>query len=47
MIFVDTGRHTDAHLTLALEEYVLRHKMAADDLRLFSVHSPAIIIGRN
>ncbi len=47
MIFVDTGGHTDAHLNLALEEYVLRHKMAGDDLLLFYVNSPAIIIGRN
>ena len=47
MIFVDNGGHTDAHLNLALEEYVLRHKMAGDDLLLFYVNSPAIIIGRN
>ncbi len=47
MIFVDNGGHTDAHLNLALEEYVLRHKMTGDDLLLFYVNSPAIIIGRN
>jgi len=47
MIFVDTGGHTDAHLNLALEEHVLRHKMAGDDLLLFYVNAPAIIIGRN
>jgi len=47
MIFVDNGGHTDAHLNLALEEYVLRHKMAGDDLLLFYVNAPAIIIGRN
>ena len=47
MLFVDNGGHTDAHLNLALEEYVLRHKMAGDDLLLFYVNSPAIIIGRN
>ena len=35
MIFVDNGGHTDAHLNLALEEYVLRHKMADDDLLFF------------
>ena len=47
MIFVDNGGHTDAHLNLALEEHVLRHKMADDDLLLFYVNAPAIIIGRN
>ena len=47
MIFVDDGGHTDAHLNLALEEHRLRHKMAGDDLLLFYVNSPAIIIGGN
>jgi lipoate-protein ligase A len=47
MLFVDNTGITDAHLNLALEEYVLRHKMAEDDLLLFYVNAPAIIIGRN
>lgn len=47
MLFVDNGGHTDAHLNLALEEYVLRHRMGDDDLLLFYVNAPAIIIGRN
>ena len=47
MVFVDTGGHTDPHLNLALEEHVLRHEMAGDDLLLFYVNAPAIIIGRN
>lgn len=47
MIFVDNGGITDAHHNLALEEYVLRNKMPDDDLLLFYVNSPAIIIGRN
>lgn len=47
MIFVDNGGITDAYHNLALEEYVLRHKMPADDLLLFYVNTPAIIIGRN
>ena len=47
MIFVDNGGITDAHHNLALEEYVLRNKMAEDDVLLFYVNTPAIIIGRN
>jgi lipoate-protein ligase A len=47
MLFVDNGGQTDAHLNLALEEYVLRHRMGAEDLLLFYVNAPAIIIGRN
>jgi len=48
MIFVDNGGHTDAHLNLALEEYVLRHKMAGDDLLLFYAESstPLSVLGR-
>ena len=47
MLFVDSGGGTDAHLNLALEEHVLRHRMGEDDLLLFYVNAPAIIIGRN
>jgi lipoate-protein ligase A len=47
MIFVDNDGITDAHHNLALEEYVLRNKMPEDDLLLFYVNTPAIIIGRN
>lgn len=47
MLFVDNRGTTDAHLNLALEEYVLRHRMPDDDLLLFYVNAPAIIIGRN
>lgn len=47
MLFVDNGNITDAHYNLALEEYVLRHRMAEEDLLLFYVNEPAIIIGRN
>jgi lipoate---protein ligase len=47
MLFVDNLDNTDASQNLALEEYVLRHRMADDDLLLFYVNAPAIIIGRN
>jgi lipoate---protein ligase len=47
MLYVDNGGITDARLNLALEEHVLRNRIAYDDLLLFYVNSPAIIIGRN
>jgi lipoate-protein ligase A len=47
LLFVDNLNSTDASRNLALEEYVLRHRMGDDDLLLFYVNAPAIIIGRN
>ncbi len=47
VLFVDNAGVTDAHLNLALEEHVLRNRIADDDLLLFYVNAPAIIIGRN
>ena len=47
MLFVDNRGNTHAPLNLALEEYVLRNKHADDDLLLFYINAPSIIIGRN
>ena len=47
MLFVDNAGITDARLNLALEEHVLRNRIEDDDLLLFYVNAPAIIIGRN
>ena len=47
MIFVDNRGITDARINLALEEHVLREKLAAEDCVLFYINAPAIIIGRN
>jgi lipoate---protein ligase len=47
MLFVDNEGVTDAHVNLALEEYVFRHKPADEDVLLFYVNAPAIIVGRN
>ena len=47
MLFVDNRGVTDAYRNLALEEYVFRHKPADEDVLLFYVNAPAIIIGRN
>jgi lipoate---protein ligase len=47
MLFVDNRGITDARVNLALEEHVFRHKPADEDVLLFYVNAPAIIIGRN
>lgn len=47
MLFVDIGENTDARLNLAMEEHILRQRMTDEDLLLFYVNSPSIIIGRN
>jgi lipoate-protein ligase A len=47
MLFVDNRGITDARVNLALEEYVLRTRLATDDILLFYINAPAIIIGRN
>ena len=47
MLFIDNRDITDARVNLALEEYVFRHKPAAEDCLLFYVNERAIIIGRN
>lgn len=47
MRFVDNGNSTNPFQNLALEEYVLRHRMGDEDLLLFYVNDPSIIIGRN
>lgn len=47
MLLVDNAGVTDAHVNLALEEYVFRNRPADDDVLLFYVNAPSIIIGRN
>lgn len=47
MLFVDNRGNTNAYVNLALEEYVFRHKPVDEDVLLFYVNAPAIIIGRN
>ncbi len=47
MYFVDNNGITDARINLALEEYVFRNKPVDDDVLLFYINAPAIIIGRN
>lgn len=47
MIFVDNENEHDASLNLALEEYVLREAQTTDDILLFYINAPSIIIGRH
>lgn len=47
MLLVDAGDTIDARINLAVEEYVFRHKPTTEDVLLFYVNAPAIIIGRN
>jgi lipoate-protein ligase A len=47
MLFIDNNDVTDARRNLALEEYVLRNMMTEEDILLFYVNAPSIIIGRN
>ncbi len=47
MLLIDNKDITDARVNLALEEHVLRNRVSADDLLLFYINAPSIIIGRN
>lgn len=47
MLFVDNLNEHDPALNLALEEYILRNGPPGEDLLLFYINAPSIIIGRN
>jgi lipoate-protein ligase A len=47
MIFVDNQNNYDPRINLAIEEYLLRHLETADDILLFYINEPSIIIGHN
>ncbi len=47
MIFVDNQNHTDARINLAIEEHLLRNYMTDQEILLFYINGPSIIIGRN
>lgn len=46
MIFVDNEDVTDPRINLAIEEHLLRNLETDEDLLLFYINEPAIIIGR-
>jgi len=47
MLFVDNLNEHDPAVNLALEEYVLRQGQVEEDLLLFYINGPSIIIGRH
>ena len=47
MIFIDNGDIHDPHINLAFEEYALRNVDTDEDILLFYVNEPSVIIGRN
>jgi lipoate---protein ligase len=47
MIFVDNANITAPQLNLALEEHLLRNLLLDQDILLFYINEPSIIIGRN
>ncbi len=46
MIFVDNEKVNDPRINLAIEEYLLRSRPVDEDILLFYINEPSIIIGR-
>lgn len=47
MIFVDNEKVTDPRVNLAIEEYLLGNILPEEEILLFYINEPSIIIGRN
>ncbi len=47
MLFVDNENCTNPRVNLAIEEYLLRNIAPEEDILLFYINEPSIIIGRN
>lgn len=47
MIFVDNLNNFDPRINLAIEEHLVRNVNVGDDILLFYINQPSIIIGRN
>jgi lipoate-protein ligase A len=47
MLFVDNENQNDASINLAIEEYLIRNIALEDEILLFYINGPSIIIGRN
>jgi lipoate---protein ligase len=47
MIFIDNQNILDPRINLAIEEHLLRNINLAEDILLFYINEPSIIIGRN
>jgi len=47
MLFVDNEQHTNPRINLAIEEHLLRHLDIDEEILLFYINKPSIILGRN
>jgi len=47
VLFIDNHNYHDPTLNLALEEYVMRNIAKDEDILLFYINEPSIIIGRH
>ena len=47
MIYVDNENITDPRVNLAIEEYLLRKVALDEEILLFYINHPSVIIGRN
>lgn len=47
MYFVDNQNITDPRINIALETYLVEHKLVDEPILLFYINEPSIIIGRN
>src|SRR5574340_219530 len=47
MLYLDNEGVTDPRRNLALEEHVVRHRAGGEEVLLFYVNAPSVIIGRN
>ncbi len=47
MIFIDNENQYDPRINLAIEEHLIRNLQVEDDILLFYINEPSIIIGRN
>jgi lipoate---protein ligase len=47
MLFVDNEQNTDPSVNLAIEEHLLRNFDTSEDILLFYINEPSIIIGRH
>lgn len=47
MIFIDNENNYDPHINLAIEEYILRNLTELEEVLLFYINEPSIIVGRH
>lgn len=47
MYFVDNGNNYDVSLNIALETYLVEHRLVDEPILLFYINDPCVIVGRN